>query len=171
MLMIFEDAHWADPTSLEVLGRSVDRIRALGVLLIVTYRPEFEPPWVGQPNVTSLTVNRLGHREIAAMIDRVTGNKPLLAHIRQGIVERTDGIQLFIEEMTKAVLEAGGPDDAERAVASIPAPSVAVPASLHASLMARLDRLCPAKEVAQIGSAVGREVSPGLLGAGARQAD
>ena len=82
--MIFEDAHWADPTSLEVFGRSVDRIRALGVLLIVTYRPEFEPPWVGQPHVTTLTINRLGQREIAAMIDRVTGNKPLLASIQAG---------------------------------------------------------------------------------------
>ena len=117
VLMIFEDAHWIDPTSLEALGRTVDRIRALGVLLIVTYRPEFEPPWIGQPHVTTLTLNRLGQREIAAMIDRVTGNKPLLASIRQDIMERTDGIPLFIEEMTKAVLEAGGEGDAERAVA------------------------------------------------------
>ena len=163
VLMIFEDAHWTDPTSLEALGRSVDRIRALGVLLIVTYRPEFEPPWVGQPHVTTLTLNRLGQREIAAMIDRVTGNKPLLASIRQDIVERTDGVPLFIEEMTKAVLEAGGPDDAERAVASIPAPSLAIPASLHASLMARLDRLGSAKEVAQIGAVIGREFSHALL--------
>src|ERR1700722_19008936 len=89
VLMIFEDAHWTDPTSLEALGRSVDRIRALGVVLIVTYRPEFEPPWIGQPHVTTLTLNRLGQREIAAMIDRVSGNKPLLASIRQDIVERT----------------------------------------------------------------------------------
>ena len=165
LLMIFEDAHWTDPTSLEVFGRSVDRIRALGVLLIVTYRPEFEPPWVGQPHVTTLTVNRLGHREIAAMIDRVTGNKPLLAHIRQDIVERTDGIPLFIEEMTKAVLEAGDQEDAERAVTSIPAPSLAIPASLHASLMARLDRLGSAKEVAQIGAVIGREFPHALLAA------
>jgi class 3 adenylate cyclase/predicted ATPase len=169
LLMIFEDAHWADPTSLEAFGRSVDRIRALGVLLIVTYRPEFEPPWVGQPHVTTLTLNRLGQPEIAAMIDRVTGNKPLLAHIKQDIVERTDGIPLFIEEMTKAVLEASGPDDAERAVASIPTPSLAIPASLHASLMARLDRLGSAKEVAQIGAVIGRDFSHGLLAAVARK--
>jgi class 3 adenylate cyclase/predicted ATPase len=169
MLMIFEDAHWADPTSLEVLGRSVDRIRALGVLLIATYRPEFEPPWIGQPHVTTLTLNRLGQREIAAMIDRVTGNKALLASIRQDIVERTDGVPLFIEEMTKAVLEAGGEEDAERAVASIPPPSLAVPASLHASLMARLDRLGSAKEVAQIGAVIGREFSHALLAAVARK--
>jgi class 3 adenylate cyclase/tetratricopeptide (TPR) repeat protein len=169
VLMIFEDAHWADPTSLEALGRSVDRISALGVLLIVTYRPEFEPPWVGQPHVTTLTINRLGQREIAAMIDRVTGNKPLLASIRQDIVERTDGIPLFIEEMTKTVLEAGGQEDAERAVTSIPAPSLAVPASLHATLMARLDRLGSAKEVAQIGAVIGREFSHALLAAVARK--
>jgi class 3 adenylate cyclase/predicted ATPase len=168
VLMIFEDAHWTDPTSLEALGRSVDRIRALGVLLIVTYRPEFGPPWVGQPHVTTLTINRLGQREIAAMIDRVTGNKLLLASVRLDIVERTDGIPLFIEEMTKAVVEASGPDDAESAVTSIPAPSLAVPASLHASLMARLDRLGSAKEVAQIGAVIGREFSYALLAAAAR---
>ena len=104
------------------------------------------------------------------MIDRVTGNKPLLASIRQDIVERTDGIPLFIEEMTKAVIEAEGPErSAERAVASIPAPSLAVPASLHASLMARLDRLGPAKEVAQIGAVIGREFSHALLAAVARK--
>jgi class 3 adenylate cyclase len=165
VLMIFEDAHWADPTSLEAFGRSVDQLRALGVLPIVTYRPEFEPPWVGQPHVTTLTVNRLGQREIAALIDRVTGNKPLLASIRQDIVERTDGIPLFIEEMTKAVLEASGEKSAEQAVTSIPAPSLGVPASLHASLMARLDRLGSAKEVAQIGAVIGREFSHALLAA------
>jgi class 3 adenylate cyclase/predicted ATPase len=165
VLMIFEDAHWADPTSLEALGRTVERIRAVGILLIITYRPEFEPPWIGQPHVTTLTINRLGQREIAAMIDRVTGNKPLLASIRQDIVERTDGIPLFIEEMTKAVLEAGDQEDAERAVTSVPAPSLAVPASLHASLMARLDRLGSAKEVAQIGAAIGRDFSHVLLSA------
>ena len=112
VLMIFEDVHWIDPTSLEALGRTVDRIRTLGVLLIVTYRPEFEPPWIGRPHVTALTLNRLGEREIAAMIDRVTGNKPLPASIRQDIIERTDGIPLFVEEMTKAVLEAESEGDA-----------------------------------------------------------
>ena len=106
VLMIFEDAHWTDPTSLEVFGRVVDRIRALRVLLIVTFRPEFEPPWIGRPYVTALTINRLAQRDIDAMIDRVVGNKLLPASIRQDIIERTDGIPLFVEEMTKAVLEA-----------------------------------------------------------------
>ena len=109
VLMIFEDAHWVDPTSLEAFGRAVDRTKNLGVLLIVTYRPEFEPPWIGRPYVTALTLNRLGEREIAAMIDRVIGNKPLPANIRQDIIERTDGVPLFVEEMTKAVLGSGRP--------------------------------------------------------------
>ena len=106
VLMIFEDAHWTDPTSLEVFGRVVDRITTLRVLLIVTFRPEFEPPWIGRPHVTALTINRLAQREVDAMIDRVVGNKLLPASIRQDIIERTDGIPLFVEEMTKAVLEA-----------------------------------------------------------------
>src|SRR6516225_7694110 len=106
VLMIFEDAHWADPTSLEVFSRCVDQIAPLCVLLIVTFRPEFEPPWIGRPHVTALTLNRLAQREVGAIIDRVVGNKLLPANIRQDIIERSDGIPLFIEEMTKAVLEA-----------------------------------------------------------------
>ena len=169
ILMIFEDAHWIDPTSLEVLSRVVDRIRTLGVLLIVTYRPEFDPQWIGQPHVTTLTINRLARREIAAMIERVAGNKPLPTNMREDIIERTDGIPLFVEEMTKAVLEAESEGIPERVVAAIPAPSLAVPASLHASLMARLDRLGSAKEVAQIGAVIGREFSHGLLATVAAQ--
>jgi class 3 adenylate cyclase len=165
VLMILEDAHWADPTSLEASGRAVDRIRTLDVLLIVTYRPEFAPPWIGRPYVMALTVNRLGEREIAAMIDRVTGNKPLPASIRRDIIERTDGIPLFVEEMTKAVLEAESEGDARKTAAAVPSSGLAVPASLHASLMARLDRLGHAKEVAQIGAVIGREFSYALLAA------
>jgi class 3 adenylate cyclase/predicted ATPase len=163
VLMIFEDIHWLDPTSLDALGRAVDRIRSLGVLLIGTHRPEFQPPWIGRPYVCALTLNRLDEREIDAMIDRIVGNKPLPANVRQDIIERTDGIPLFVEEVTKAVLEAVGEGAAERAAAAIPSPSVAVPASLHASLMARLDRLGSAKDVAQIGAAIGREFSHALL--------
>ena len=167
--MIFEDAHWTDPTSLEAFGRTVDRIKNLRVLLIITYRPEFEPPWIGRPYVTALTINRLAERDIAAIIDLVSGNKGLPANIRQDIIERTDGIPLFVEEMTKAVLEAENEGATERAVAAIPSPSVAVPASLHASLMARLDRLGSAKEVAQIGAVIGREFSHALIAAVARK--
>ena len=169
VLMILEDAHWGDPTSLEAFGRTVDRIASLRVLLIVTFRPEFEPPWIGQPHVTALTINRLAERDIGAMIDRVIGNKLLPADIRKDIIERTDGIPLFVEEMTKAVLEAGGELEAMQTAAAVPSPALAVPASLHASLMARLDRLGPAKEVAQIGAAIGREFSHALLAAVVRK--
>ena len=160
VLMIFEDIHWIDPTTLEALGKTVDRMRVLPVLLIVTHRPEFQPPWIGRSYVAALNINRLGEREIIALIDCVTGNNLLPASIRQDIVKRTDGIPLFVEEMTKAVLEAGAEVAGERS-----SPSHAVPASLHASLMARLDRLGPAKEVAQVGAAVGREFSYDLLAA------
>ena len=126
-LMIFEDAHWIDPTSLEVLGRTVDRIKTLGVLLVVTYRAEFEPPWIGRPHVTGLILNRLGEREIAAIIDRVTGNKALPANLRRDIVERTDGIPLFVEEMTKAVLEAESEGAARQTASAVPPSAPAVP--------------------------------------------
>ena len=165
LLMILEDAHWMDPTSLELFGRIVDSIPSLRVLLMVTFRPEFQAPWIGRPYVTALTINRLAEHDVGAIIDRVVGNKLLPAHIRQDIIERTDGIPLFVEEMTKAVLEAGSEDAARRTAAAIPSPSFAVPASLQASLMARLDRLGTAKEVAQIGAAIGREFSHALLSA------
>jgi class 3 adenylate cyclase/predicted ATPase len=165
VLMVLEDTHWADPTSLEVFDRIIDRARILRVLLIATFRPEFQPPWIGQPYVTALTINRLPERDIDAMIDRVVGNKLLPDHIRQDIIDRTDGIPLFVEEMTKAVLEAGSEDTMLRTAAAIPSSTLAVPASLQASLMARLDRLGPARDVAQIGAAIGREFSHALLSA------
>jgi class 3 adenylate cyclase len=169
VLMIFEDAHWTDPTSLEAFGRAVDRIVTLPVLLIVTFRPEFDPPWIGRPHVTALAINRLAQREVGAMIDHLVGDKVLPEGIRQDIIERTDGIPLFVEEMTKAVLEASSEGAAENAAAAVPLPASAVPASLHASLNARLDRLGDAKEVAQIGAAIGREFSHALVAAVARQ--
>ena len=171
VLMIFEDAHWADPTTLELFGRVVDRVRSLRVLLIVTFRPDFDPPWVGRAYVTFLAINRLGEREILAMIEGVIGNKALPANIRQDIIERTDGIPLFVEEMTKAVLEAQSQGAAEHLAATVPSSALAVPASLQASLMARLDRLGPAKDVAQIGAAIGREFSHALLTAVVRKPD
>jgi class 3 adenylate cyclase len=169
VLMIFEDVHWIDPTSLAVLGRAVDQIRTLPVLLIVTFRPEFDPPWIGRPYLTVLTVNRLGQRDIDAMIDHLVGNDGLPASIRRGIIERTDGIPLFVEEMTKAVLESEGAGEARRTAGAVPSPALAVPASLQASLMARLDRLGPAKEVAQVGAAIGRQFSYALLASVVRQ--
>ena len=163
VLMIFEDAHWADPSSLELFGRLVDRIDSLRVLLFVTFRPEFAAPWIGRPHVTALTLNRLARPDVEALIDRLAGNNALPTDIRQDIVERADGIPLFVEEMTKAVLEAEGEGAAARTVAAVPSPALAVPASLHASLMARLDRLGSAKAIAQTGAAIGREFSHALL--------
>jgi predicted ATPase len=169
VLMIVEDAHWGDPTSLEVFGLTVDRIKTLSALLIVTFRPEFNAPWAGRSHVTSLALNRLGEREAAAIIADVAGNKELPADVMAEIVERTDGIPLFVEEMTKAVLEAERQGAVEHLPAAVPASAFAVPASLQASLMARLDRLGSAKEVAQIGAAIGREFSQSLLAAVVRE--
>jgi class 3 adenylate cyclase/predicted ATPase len=169
VLMIFEDVHWIDPTSLEALNRTVDRIKTLPALLIVTFRPEFNAPWLGQSRLTKLTLNRLGERETVAIIGRLAGNKELPADVMAEIVERTDGIPLFVEEMTKAVLEAEDEGEARRTAAAVPSAVRAVPASLHASLMARLDRLGQAKEVAQIGAAIGREFSQALLAAVVRK--
>jgi class 3 adenylate cyclase/predicted ATPase len=163
VLMVFEDIHWIDPTSLELLSLVIERIRSRAVLLIVTFRPEFDPPWEGQSHVTTVTLNRLGESEVATLIAGVLGNQALPSDVTAEIVERTDGIPLFVEEMTKAVLEAESEGAARRTVAKVPAPAFAVPQSLHASLMARLDRLGPAKEVAQIGAAIGREFSHALL--------
>ena len=167
VLMIFEDAHWSDPTSLEALSRAMNRITGLRILLIVTFRQEFDPPWIGRPHVTALTLNRLAEREVSLMIDRVVGSKPLPANVRRDIIERTDGVPLFVEEITRAVLEAESA--ATHAIAAILSTATEVPASLHASLMARLDRLGPAKEVAQIGAAIGREFSHALLSAVAQK--
>jgi class 3 adenylate cyclase/predicted ATPase len=165
VLMIFEDAHWSDPSSLELFGRIVDRVRTFRALLIVTFRPEFEPTWVGRPYVTTLTITRLAQCDIDGMIDRIVGNASLPVNLRRDIIERTDGVPLFVEEMTIAVLEAGNDGGAEHVASAAPHPGLAVPASLHASLMARLDRLGAAKEVAQIGGAIGREFSHALLAA------
>jgi predicted ATPase len=170
VLIIFEDAHWADPTSLEAFGQLVDRIRTLRVLVLLTFRPEFDAPWVGRAYVTTLTMNRLAEREARTMIERIVGTSVLSASIRQDIIERSDGIPLFVEEMTKAVLEAGSELAAERAIAAVPSPVLAVPPSLHASLMARLDRLGgPAEKLAQIAAAIGREFSHALLASVVRQ--
>jgi class 3 adenylate cyclase/tetratricopeptide (TPR) repeat protein len=162
-LMVFEDAHWADPSSLEVLGRLVEKINALPVLLLVTSRPEFAASWVGRPHVKMLTINRLAPREVTLLIERVAGGRPLAENVRRRILERSDGIPLFVEEMTKSVLEAEDEGAAKPRPASSASSALSVPASLHASLMARLDRLGSAKSVAQIGAAIGREFSHALL--------
>ena len=164
VLMILEDAHWIDPTSLEVFSRTVERIRSHAVLLVVTFRPDFNAPWAGESNVTLLTLSRLEQRDSEAIIDQLVGKKSLSQDVMTKIIERTDGIPLFIEEMTKAVLESSD-FEAQHTDSVEPSSIQAVPASLHASLMARLDRLRSAKEIAQIGAAIGRQFSHELLAA------
>jgi tetratricopeptide (TPR) repeat protein len=164
VFMLYEDVHWIDPSSRELLDATVERVAALPILLIITFRPEFQPPWIGQAHVTMLTLNRLSRREGTALVGRVVGNKAISEDLVTEIVERTDGIPLFVEEMTKAVVEAGVREDAAKVVSAAPLPLRAVPATLHASLMARLDRLgAAAKEIAQIGAVIGREFSHELL--------
>jgi class 3 adenylate cyclase len=166
LLMLFEDAQWSDPTSLELYDLIIDRVPALRALLIVTFRPEFTAPWIGRPHVTTIGLNRLAPRQRAEMIAGVTGGKALPQEIAAQIVDRTDGVPLFVEELTKAVLESGLLTDiGDRYTATRPVTSVAIPASLQASLLARLDRLAPVREVAQIGAALGRQFSHELIGA------
>ena len=164
VLHIFEDLHWIDPTSLEAMDRTVELIRRLPVLLLMTFRPDFHPPWVGQPHVAMMTLGRLDQGDVSALIETIAGNKAMPPEIVNEIVERTDGVPLFVEELTKAVVEAGV-HGLEAASTLSMTPSRTIPATLHASLMARLDRLGPAKELAQIGSAIGREFSYELLAA------
>jgi class 3 adenylate cyclase len=160
MLMMFDDIHWIDPSSRELLDRTVARVTDWPVLLLAMFRPEFQPPWTGQPHVTMLTLPRLDRRDTAAMVANVAGNAVLSAEVMEEIAERTDGVPLFVEELTKAVLESGSLGGA--ALSAVPHPSV--PATLQASLMARLDRLgSAAKEVAQAGAAIGREFGYDLL--------
>jgi tetratricopeptide (TPR) repeat protein len=135
----------------------------LRVLLIITFRPEFAPPWIGLPHVTAVTINRLGRKDIDVIIDRLVGNKFLPTDVREEMIDRTDGIPLFIEEMAKAVLEAESEEEVRRTAAAIPSTKLEIPATLHASLMARLDRLGAAKELAQVGSAIGREFAHALI--------
>ena len=169
VLMIFEDVHWIDPTSLEALNRTVNRVKTLQALLVLTFRPEFNAPWAGQSHMTTVPLNRLGEREAAAIVARLAGNKEVPADVMAEILQRTDGIPLFVEEMTNAVLEAQSEGEARRTIAVVPSPALAVPASLHASLMARLDRLGTAKQMAQIGAAIGREFSHAMLAAVVRK--
>ncbi|RUW71071.1 MULTISPECIES: AAA family ATPase [unclassified Mesorhizobium] len=171
VLLVFEDIHWIDPTSLELLDRLVPQIPRLAVLAIFSFRPEFEPRWIGHPRVTSLALNRLSHRQGAALVERLTGGKALPGGLLEQMVAKTDGVPLFLEEVTKAVIESDVlTDEGDRYALSGPLPPLAIPATLQDSLVARLDRLVtPAREVAQIGAAIGREFSYELLAAVAQR--
>jgi predicted ATPase len=166
VLMVFEDAHWIDPTSRELMDLTIDRLRRMPVLLIITFRPEFQPAWGGQSHVTTLALNRLGARDAANLVHSLAGNTPLGTEFIEEIIDRTDGVPLFIEELTKAVLERADQDNRVAAVLSTsPLPTLAVPSTLHASLTARLDGIgATAKEAAQIGAVLGREFSYELIG-------
>jgi predicted ATPase/class 3 adenylate cyclase len=164
VFVIFDDVHWADPTSLELLTLTLERVQRLPVLLLITARPEFTPPWPGHAHMTTVSLTRLNRSDGAALIGRVTGGKTLPKEVMNQILARTDGVPLFVEELTKSVLETGLLKERDdHYVLSHPLPSMAIPTTLHASLMARLDRLAPVREVAQIGSVVGREFSYELL--------
>src|SRR4029077_19628947 len=158
ILLSFEDVHWADATSLELLDLTVERVRQLPVLALFTFRPEFEPPWIGLPNVGTLTLGRLDPNDVENMVARVTGGRALPTEVMKQIVAKTDGNPLFVEELTKAVLETGIlVEDGEGYRLEGPLPPLAIPETLQDSLMARLDRLAPVREIAQIGAAIGRE--------------
>jgi class 3 adenylate cyclase/tetratricopeptide (TPR) repeat protein len=166
VLFVFEDAHWTDPTSREWLDLTIDRVPTLPVLLIITFRPEFTPPWVGHPQVTLLSLSRLPPRQRALMIMRVTGGKTLPEEITDQIIDRTDGVPLFIEELTKAVVESNLLVDAgDRYTVAGSVPPMAIPTTLQGSLLARLDHLAPMREVAQIAAALGRQFSHELISA------
>ena len=161
LLLCFEDAHWSDPTSLELLGLLVARVPQINVLVLVTARPEFVAEWRNQPGVTSLVLARLDCEAAAKMIELLPGVAEIGASVRRDILARADGVPLFLEELTKTVLESGlSKGGGQGAKADRP-----IPTSLHASLLARIDRLGKVREVAQSAAAIGREFSVKLLSA------
>jgi len=164
LLMLVEDTHWIDPTSFGMLGRIIERVRQLPVLIVVTFRPEFTAPWAGRAHATALLLNRFGRSQAVTMIDRITAGKALPEEVLDQIVAKTDGVPLFMEELTKSVLESGllREENGVYVLASALTP-LAIPSTLHDSLTARLDRLSPIREIAQIGAAIGREFSHSLL--------
>ncbi len=165
-LIVIEDAHWIDPTSLDLLDAIAARAANLPLLLLITVRPEFQPSWIGQPHVTLLPLGRLGRSDSAGIIDDVAGGKPLPEPVVEQILSRADGIPLFVEELTRTLIEqellretsdSEGTEGSRR--------SLAIPATLQASLAARLDLLGAAKDVASIGASIGREFSYELIAA------
>lgn len=165
LLLIFEDVHWADPTTLELIDRLIDRAQQLPVMIVATYRPDGAPRWAWRSHMTSLALNRLSRRRGAALVAALTSGRTLPATVREQIIDKADGVPLFLEELTRTVLESspapaatdpGGPSDAA---------AIAIPANLYDSLLVRLDRSRPVKELAQTAAVIGREFSRELLGA------
>ena len=164
VLAVWEDLHWADPSTLELLELLLDHVPTARLLLVLTARPEFRPPWAPRSYVTQLTLTRLTRHQSEEMVLRVTGGKPLPAEVVAQIVAKTDGIPLFVEELVKTILESGlVQEEAGRYVLTGPLPPLAIPATLQDALMARLDRLAAVKDVAQLGAVLGREFAYELL--------
>ena len=164
ILIVFEDAHWIDNTSLKALEVLVERLRTLRILLVVTYRPEFVPPWTSLPYAATISLDKLRPREGAELVANVARGKAFSPEALDAIVARTDGVPLFVEELTKSVLESSLWGDTDDPGAARPlSTGLSIPASIRASLLARLDRLSPVKSVIQVGACIGREFSPGLL--------
>ena len=156
--LIFEDLHWADASTIELLGLIIEQAPTASLMMLLTFRPEFSPPWTNLAHLTQRTLARLSHEQITGMAESVTGSKILPDEVLEQIMQKTDGIPLFVEELTKSVLESGILVENESGYELIgPLPPLAIPATLHDSLMARLDRLDTVKEVAQLGATLGRE--------------
>ncbi len=165
-VMLFEDAHWADPTTLEVLDLLIDRVKTVPLLVVLTHRPEFQSRWSEQGHVGALNLSKLTRAQSAAMVSALAGGKALPAALLEQILTRTDGVPLFVEELTKSILESGELKEAgDHYEYGGSARAVTIPATLRDSLMARLDRFMPVKEIAQIGAAIGREFSYELIAA------
>ena len=164
VMFIMEDLHWSDPSTLEFLSLLLDQVPTTRVYVLCTFRPGFHPPWTLQAHLTLLTLSRLPRHQTALMIERVTGGKPLPVEVHQQLVAKTDGVPLFVEELTKMVLESGWLREADgQYELTGPLPPLAIPTTLHDSLMARLDRQVTAKPVAQLGATIGRQFSYELL--------
>lgn len=166
VLIVVEDAHWIDPTTLELLDRLIQELHSAAICIIVTARPEFVAPWADNPNATTIRLNRLSREQCSALLLNMTDGKILPAEIHEQIVSKTDGVPLFIEELTRTVIESGlMHDQGDRFAITGALPALAIPATLQDSLMARLDRLGPSREIAQIGAALGRSFPHQLMAA------
>ena len=164
VLVVFEDAHWIDPTSLELLNKVIGRLAELPVMIIVTYRPEFTPPWLNLGHVTMLKLNRLARGQVANLIQKTAGGKMLPDAIVEQIATKSQGVPLFIEEITQWILESGSLEaDGERYVLRQSIRDFTIPSTLQDSLIARLDRLGSAKDVVLTASIIGREFSYELI--------
>jgi class 3 adenylate cyclase/DNA-binding winged helix-turn-helix (wHTH) protein/predicted ATPase len=170
LLLVVEDLHWADPSTRELLDLLVEQAPTLSLLALLTCRPVFQHPWGQRAHLTSLTLNRLSRQQVENMVEHVTGGKPLPSEVIHHIVTRTDGVPLFVEELTRAVLESGLLQETDsRYALSAPLSSLSIPTTLHDSLMARLDRLGTAKGMAQWGATLGRQFSYALLQASSQR--